>query len=185
MGSASHSKQVFLLLLTSIVLIFVLCMLLNSQTKNEPGSEPYDETTEHQYVTWEGTEADRLLACWLIKRYIDPKAEFEFIPIGTGIENISGIAFDMPGGKWFRGARQSTSELIYHEIGIREESLDKMIEMVRQLEMAYWMVEPLSDTDRFNTRLIQVLEQYVDAQQRLQGVFAYLDEIFANGGRVP
>ena len=185
MGSASHTKHILSLSLVSIVLILLLCMLLNSQTKQNLDCESYDGFTEHQYVTWEGTEADRLLACWLIKRYIDPKAEIEFVPIGKEIDNVSGIAFDMPGGRWFRGARQSTSELIYHEIGIQENSLDKMIEMVRQLEMAYWMVDPLSEAGRFNTRLIQVLEQYIDTQERLQGVFAYLDEIYANGGCLP
>lgn len=185
MGSVSNIKHILSISLVPIILVTIVCVLVNSQPNHNRASEPSNGSTIHRYVTWQGAEADRLLACWLIKRFVDPKAEFEFVPIGTEVDNDSSIAFDMPGGRWFRGARQSTSELIYHKIGIKKKSLDGMTAMVRQLEMAYWMVDPLSESGRFNERLTQILGNYSETQERLQGVFVYLDEIYSNEGHVP
>ena len=51
-----------------------------------------------KWVTWEHVGVDRMACAWLIKRSIDPQAEFEFIPVGQAPPTES-EAFDIPGVK--------------------------------------------------------------------------------------
>ena len=49
-----------------------------------------------KWITWEQVGVDRMACAWLIKRSIDPQAEFEFIPVGQ-VPPPDGEAFDIPG----------------------------------------------------------------------------------------
>ncbi len=51
-----------------------------------------------KWVTWEQVGVDRMACAWLIKRSIDPQAEFEFIPVGQ-VLSTDGEAFDIPGAR--------------------------------------------------------------------------------------
>lgn len=50
-----------------------------------------------KWITWENVGVDRIACAWLIKKFIDPKSEFEFIKKGTDIKGLEGIPFDIPG----------------------------------------------------------------------------------------
>lgn len=50
-----------------------------------------------KWITWENVGVDRIACAWLIKKFIDPKAEFAFIKKGTNIKELDGIPFDLPG----------------------------------------------------------------------------------------
>lgn len=49
-----------------------------------------------KWVTWENVGVDRIGCAWLIRRQIDPKAEFLFIPRG-GTVPTDAEPFDIPG----------------------------------------------------------------------------------------
>jgi hypothetical protein len=49
------------------------------------------------WCTWQNVGIDRIGCAWLIRRFIDPDAEFEFIPQGQKPEADSGEPFDIPG----------------------------------------------------------------------------------------
>ncbi len=52
-----------------------------------------------KWVTWENVGVDRIGCVWLIRKIIDPKAKFHFIPRGSEIP--SGYEpFDIPGVKY-------------------------------------------------------------------------------------
>jgi hypothetical protein len=51
-----------------------------------------------KWVTWEQVGVDRMACAWLIRRRIDPKARFLFVPIGQTQELPQGAEpFDIPG----------------------------------------------------------------------------------------
>lgn len=51
-----------------------------------------------KWVTWEHVGVDRIGCAWLIRKYIDPKAHFVFIPRGAALPPDT-EAFDVPGVK--------------------------------------------------------------------------------------
>ena len=53
-----------------------------------------------KWVTWTNIGIDRMACIWLIRRWIDPKAEFTFIPFGEKLSPESGEPFDIPGERY-------------------------------------------------------------------------------------
>lgn len=49
-----------------------------------------------KWVTWENVGVDRMACAWLIRKHIDPQAEFIFIPRGAAIPT-NAEPFDIPG----------------------------------------------------------------------------------------
>lgn len=50
-----------------------------------------------KWVCWEGVGVDRMACAWLIRKYIDPKAKFLFIPKGETTIPQGAEPFDIPG----------------------------------------------------------------------------------------
>jgi hypothetical protein len=48
------------------------------------------------WVTWENVGVDRIGCAWLIRKFIDPKAQFQFIPRGAPLPP-NAEPFDVPG----------------------------------------------------------------------------------------
>ena len=52
-----------------------------------------------KWLTWQDVGVDRIGCAWLIRKYIDPKAEFLFIPEGSTKLPQGAEPFDIPGAK--------------------------------------------------------------------------------------
>jgi hypothetical protein len=51
-----------------------------------------------KWVTWENVGVDRMACAWLIRKRIDPKAKFQFVPAGQTSDLPKGAEpFDIPG----------------------------------------------------------------------------------------
>jgi hypothetical protein len=50
-----------------------------------------------KWVTWRNVGVDRIGCAWLIRKHIDPKAEFAFIPEGSTDVPKGAEPFDIPG----------------------------------------------------------------------------------------
>jgi hypothetical protein len=50
-----------------------------------------------KWLTWQNVGVDRIGCAWLIRRFIDPKAQFSFIPEGQTPPSKAGEPFDIPG----------------------------------------------------------------------------------------
>lgn len=50
-----------------------------------------------KWVTWENIGVDRMASAWLIRRFIDPQSEFQFIPAGQKPLPEEAEPFDIPG----------------------------------------------------------------------------------------
>jgi hypothetical protein len=49
------------------------------------------------WLTWENVGVDRMACAWVIRKFIDTNATFEFIPEGSSIPVGDAEAFDIPG----------------------------------------------------------------------------------------
>jgi hypothetical protein len=50
-----------------------------------------------KWVTWEQVGVDRMACAWLIQKYLDPQAEFVFVPAGKTSLPEGAEPFDIPG----------------------------------------------------------------------------------------
>jgi hypothetical protein len=52
-----------------------------------------------KWVTWEHVGVDRMGCAWLIRKHIDPKAKFLFVPRGADPLPTGAEPFDIPGAR--------------------------------------------------------------------------------------
>src|SRR5262245_22881010 len=52
------------------------------------------------WVTWENIGVDRMACIWLIRRWIEPRAKFIFIPVGSKPLPSGAEPFDIPGTRF-------------------------------------------------------------------------------------
>jgi hypothetical protein len=52
-----------------------------------------------KWVTWQDVGVDRIGCAWLIRKYIDPAAEFLFVPEGSTKVPPGAEPFDIPGAR--------------------------------------------------------------------------------------
>ena len=53
-----------------------------------------------RWVTWEQVGIDRMACAWLIRRFVDPAAEFQFVPVGRQDMPAGAEPFDIPGARF-------------------------------------------------------------------------------------
>ena len=158
----------------------------NSKTERSPSQ--YDwQAFEHIYITRPPVEEDTYLSAWLIKRFLDPIAEFVFVPIGSFVQERAGCIFDLPSpySRWMRTNRQCTCEHILAEVKEPDTALKKMVDLVHQLEVGSWLVSPASEAGRLHSTIATMTRGVNDPQSRIDLVFMYYDIIYAAGGRIP
>lgn len=67
-----------------------------------------------QWVTWEHVGVDRMGCAWLIRHYIDPEAQFVFVPRGAALPTDA-EPFDIPGVRFsHHGGHCSFHALVEH-----------------------------------------------------------------------
>ena len=88
-----------LLKLGSAIAIVPICTLLvfAFRPTTEPAPQADEDYETHLYITWDRFEVDRCVAAWLIKRFVDPEAEFRLLPVGSPTATGGGDAFEPAG----------------------------------------------------------------------------------------
>ena len=77
-----------------------------------------------KWVTREGASVDRIACPWLIKRFIDPEAEFLFVPrndVLDAAEREGGHSFDAPGAEYTHRDGLCSFDVLVEEFGLRED----------------------------------------------------------------
>jgi hypothetical protein len=96
-----------------------------------------------RWVTWENVGVDRMGCAWLIRRFVDPEAEFLFIPAGQqplpqGVE-----PFDVPGTRLSHHGGHSSFHTIVREYRLADPVLRRIAQMVDEADVTQdVMVEP-------------------------------------------
>ena len=99
-----------------------------------------------KWVTWEQVGVDRMACAWLIMKYIDPQAEFLFVPAGHKPLPEGAEPFDIPGVRLSHHRGHCTFYKLYREI--------KMQGYTGQERQVHRFLLPL----RKNVRIIQKAE---------------------------
>jgi hypothetical protein len=88
-----------------------------------------------KWVTWENIGIDRMACAWLIRRWIDPKAEFSFIPRGEKPEAKDGEPFDIPGARYSHHGGHCTFYAFLKEHKLSDPILERIARMVDEADV--------------------------------------------------
>ena len=85
-----------------------------------------------KWITREKVKVDRVACPWLIRNFIDPSAEFAFLPPDTDWASISdGTVFDVPGCELGHHGEEVSFDSILKKYGLRDPALLLLAEIVR------------------------------------------------------
>ena len=87
-----------------------------------------------RWVTRRNAHIDRTGCPWLIRRFIDPAAEFVFVPADADLAALDGIPFDMRGARLGHREGRCTFEVFLDEYGLTHDTA--LVEMGRILREA-------------------------------------------------
>lgn len=87
-----------------------------------------------KWVTWKNIGVDRMACIWLIRRWIDPKAEFIFIPIGEKSSPEDGEPFDIPGERYSHHGGHCTFYALLKENQINDPILTRIAQIVDEAD---------------------------------------------------
>src|SRR5690348_1756309 len=87
-----------------------------------------------KWVTWENIGVDRMACIWLIRRWIDPKAEFVFISYGSKPSPKDGEAFDIPGARYSHHGGHCTFYALLKENGLNDSTLNHIANIVDEAD---------------------------------------------------
>jgi hypothetical protein len=96
-----------------------------------------------KWVTWENIGVDRMGCAWLIRRFIDPAAEFVFVAAGTSLLPEGAEPFDIPGARLSHHGGHSSFHTIVREYDLDDPILQRIAQMVDEADVTQEvMVEP-------------------------------------------
>lgn len=94
---------------------------------------PLDALRGRRWVTRPRPHVDRLASAWLIKRWIDPGAEFLFAPPEEFPPDA--VAFDAPGAELSHQGEDCTFETLLKRAGLRDRRLAHLAEIVHEADL--------------------------------------------------
>ena len=86
-----------------------------------------------RYYTRRRPQVDRCGSAWLIKRFVDPKAEFAFVEEGDELPGA--IPFDMSGVEFGHHRGRCTFEAILAKYKLKEPALVEMGRIIRSADL--------------------------------------------------
>ena len=85
-----------------------------------------------KWITRERVKVDRVACPWLIQKFIDPEAEFVFLPIDTNWSEVAGgIVYDVPNCELGHHGEDVSFDSILKKYRLNDPALQLLAEIVR------------------------------------------------------
>jgi rhodanese-related sulfurtransferase len=100
---------------------------------------PRDSSGRTVWVTRSRPKVDRIACPWLIRRFVDPKAVFLFVPpaeVAAVAERFAATPFDVDGVFWTHRGDKCTFDAMVEEFGLSSEPLSRLAVIVRGADTA-------------------------------------------------
>ncbi|MCO6415844.1 chromate resistance protein [Siccirubricoccus sp. KC 17139] len=141
------------------------------------GPAAMDALKGQVWVTRRGVYVDRIASAWLIRRFIDPEAQFKFVP-AKGYEPEPGeVRFDMYEGEFTHEGDRCTFEVLLSRAGLNDPALAAIGEIVHDIDLkdAKFSREEASGIARVMDGIAAANK---DDQRRLERGAAVLDDLY-------
>jgi hypothetical protein len=105
--------------------------------KSAPGAKPprKADLRGKTWVTRRGVYVDRIASAWLVRRFVDPKARFRFVPDASSPVRRNELRLDMPQAEFTHEGDRCTFETLVHRLGLRDPALAAVAEIVHDIDL--------------------------------------------------
>jgi hypothetical protein len=87
------------------------------------------------WVTRVGVRVDRMASAWLIKRFIDPKATFKYVPAKGYVPEPGELRFDMYQAEFTHQGDECTFEVLRRRLSLEAPGLEAIAEVVHDIDL--------------------------------------------------
>jgi len=87
-----------------------------------------------KWITRERPKIDRIACPWLIKRFVDPEAQFIYVPkdkVFEEAEKLDAIPYDIPGAEYSHYGEDCTFDYIVKKHQLKDEAILQIANIVR------------------------------------------------------
>lgn len=131
-----------------------------------------------KWVTWEKVGIDRMACAWIIKKKIDPKAKFLFIPARSEKLPPDAEPFDIPGAKLSHHGGHCSFYTILKEYDLKDAVLHRIARIVDEADTVQEAkVEPVAPGLDFLCRGLRLISE-TDEEALARGALLY-DALYA------
>lgn len=98
-----------------------------------------------RWITREHPRIDRIACPWLVRRFIDPLAEFHFAPTAEVLSRaaaLKAVAFDIPGAPITHQGEACSFDALIEAFGLRLPALDRLATIVRGADTDRLALDP-------------------------------------------
>lgn len=156
----------------------ILSRLEGVETRQPEAGDPLSGLVGRVWVTRRGVQIDRIASAWLIRRFIDPDAEFRFIDPKE--ERRPGeLRFDMVGGDFTHEGDGCTFETLVHALGNPDPALSQVAEIVHDIDIKDGKFGR-ADAPGIQQVVLGIVLHSADDPERLRRGFALFDDLYAS-----
>lgn len=138
---------------------------------------PTGKLQDRVWVTRQGVQIDRIASAWLIRRFIDRRARFKFVP-GTGYVTLPGeLRFDMFEGEFTHRGDRCTFEVLLEEAALDDPALAAIGEIIHDIDLKdgkYGREEAAG----IRILIAGIASSHNDDSQRLERGAAVFDDLY-------
>jgi len=148
-----------------------------SSTEAAPHAADPERYRGRTWVTRKGVHVDRIASAWLVRRFVDPDAEFKFVPARGYRPEHGEIRFDMFEAEFTHDGDRCTFEVLIERLGLDDPALLPLAEIVHDIDLkdAKFGREELAGVDALITG---VATAHRDDEQRLARGGAVFDALY-------
>jgi hypothetical protein len=137
-----------------------------------------------KWVTWENIGVDRMACAWLIGRWLDPSAEFLFVPAGQKPLPAEAEPFDIPGVRLSHRRGHCTFHTMLREYELKDPLLQRIARIVDEADLVQEVtVEPAAYGLDFICRGLRLISP--DDQTALEHGRLLYDALYAQLAQEP
>ncbi|HEX4440921.1 MAG TPA: chromate resistance protein ChrB domain-containing protein [Thermoanaerobaculia bacterium] len=130
------------------------------------------------WATRRGVQIDRIASAWLIRRFIDPDAEFRFIDPDEE-RRPDELRFDMAGGDFTHEGDGCTFETLVRTLGSPDDALRQVAEIVHDIDLKDGKFGR-GDAQGVQQIVLGIVLYSSDDEERLSRGLALFDDLYAS-----
>jgi len=134
------------------------------------------------WVTRADVHVDRIASAWLIRRFIDPKARFKFVPARGYAPRRDELRFDMTGGEYTHVGDDCTFQTFLKRFHMRDPALAALGEIVHDIDCKDELFRR-PETSGIQSLIRGIVRSATDDLVRIERGAAMLDDLYQSFSR--
>jgi hypothetical protein len=150
-----------------------------SKTSPSPGRRPggNKDLVGKIWATRKGIHIDRIASAWLVRRFIDPNARFQFVDPGAERRDSAELRFDMVGGDFTHEGDRCTFETLSACLGTADRALSVVGEIVHDIDLKDGKFGR-PEVRGVEQLLLGIVLSHQDDESRLERGLVFFDDLY-------